>query len=726
MQTLVDTTSAAVTVVPELAPSDSGSRHGMIVVLPVAVLVVAAAVAGPLVSDRAGLAARITASVVVAAFVTAAVVASASSRLGRLGRLLAALSAIGGLAVLSGSILEAHSLGSSVTSGLVSTAKLTQSFALGLLPVAVMHVLVCLPDGTCRLRRVAIGTGYGLGAAVALLTWWAWGNHLGSHLWPFGIETFVVLSFGISASVRRYLLAVGLERRRMQWFGCAALLEVVVLLIAIGLRLLWGWPTVVSLVLEVSALPYAGAVVLAASGRAEDGVERLFSFAVLLTGLTTVIVAIYVLVIVGYGPTMTASDHLVLSLSVIAAVVAAILCVSARSTLIRYAEHVVYGERQAPSSVLRTFGSRLSRAVPMDELILQVAESLHKSLSLQAAEIWLNRAGRLERAASVPNSGASRMMMSSEEQQVIASASPSGRAWVQIWLPALLSGREDALIRVAPATHSGELLGLIVAVRPAGAQSFDSDDDSMLAELARQLGLALHNVALDSALQASLDEVRRQAAELQASRARIVVASDAARRQIERNLHDGAQQHLVALAVNLRLARKLSETDPAASVELLDALGEGLNDAVRELRALAHGIYPPLLVDRGLAEALQSAASRSALLTEVRAEGLARYAPDEEAAVYFCCMEALQNAGKHAGEDATIVVEVREEEGALFFEVCDTGAGFDTGSVSRAGAGFSNMSDRVGAIGGSVTVRSAPGEGTSVSGRLPISQRAAH
>ncbi len=142
----------------------------------------------------------------------------------------------------------------------------------------------------------------------------------------------------------------------------------------------------------------------------------------------------------------------------------------------------------------------------------------------------------------------------------------------------------------------------------------------MLAELARQIGLALHNVALDSALQASLDEVRRQAAELQASRARIVAASDAARRQIERNLHDGAQQHLVALAVNLRLARKLSETDPAASAELLDDLAEGLNDAVRELRALAHGIYPPLLVDRGLAEALQSAASRSPLATEVRAD----------------------------------------------------------------------------------------------------------
>ena len=129
-------------------------------------------------------------------------------------------------------------------------------------------------------------------------------------------------------------------------------------------------------------------------------------------------------------------------------------------------------------------------------------------------------------------------------------------------------------MRVAPTTHSGQVLGLIVAVRPRRRDQFTTDDDTMLTELARQVGLALHNVELDSALQESLDEVRRQADELQASRARIVAASDAARRQIERNLHDGAQQHLVALAVNVRLARQLAETDPEASLEILDQLGE--------------------------------------------------------------------------------------------------------------------------------------------------------
>ena len=177
----------------------------------------------------------------------------------------------------------------------------------------------------------------------------------------------------------------------------------------------------------------------------------------------------------------------------------------------------------------------------------------------------------------------------------------------------------------------------------------------------------------------------------------------------------------MALAVNVRLARRMVETDAAASAEMLDQLGVGIQDAVQELRALAHGIYPPLLVDRGIAEALRSAAGRAALPTEVVADDLGRYSPEEEAAVYFCCMEALQNAGKHAGEGATAILRVWEEPGALLFDAADTGQGFDA-ATKGLGAGFVNMNDRVGAIGGTVTVRSAPGQGTTISGRIPITR----
>ncbi len=361
-----------------------------------------------------------------------------------------------------------------------------------------------------------------------------------------------------------------------------------------------------------------------------------------------------------------------------AAAVAALLYGPARQRLTQYANRIVYGEREAPDTVLRTFGSRLSRAIPMDELLLQVAESLRKTLGLAAAEVWTGSGGRLERTVSVPDVPVRHMTLNDEEATVVARAGVTGTAWVEIWLPSLLEGREDSVVRVAPTTHSGQVLGLIVAVRPPHSDQFTTDDDTMLTELARQVGLALHNVELDSALQESLDEVRRQADELRASRARIVAASDAARRQIERNLHDGAQQHLVALAVNVRLARQLADRDPEASGKILDELGTGIQEAVQELRALAHGIYPPLLIDRGIAEALRSAAGRAALPTQVDAEGLDRYSPERESAVYFCCLEALQNAGKHAGDGATAFVRVWADDANLNFEVRDTGAGFDS------------------------------------------------
>ncbi len=409
-----------------------------------------------------------------------------------------------------------------------------------------------------------------------------------------------------------------------------------------------------------------------------------------------------------------------LALSMAAAAVAALLYGPARQRLTQYANRIVYGEREAPDTVLRTFGSRLSRAIPMDELLLQVAESLRKTLGLAAAEVWTGSGGHLERTVSVPDVPVERLTLNDEEATVVARAGVTGTAWLEIWLPSLLKGREDSIVRVAPTTHSGQVLGLIVAVRPANSDQFTTDDDTMLTELARQVGLALHNVELDSALQESLDEVRRQADELRASRARIVAASDAARRQIERNLHDGAQQHLVALAVNVRLARQLAERDPEASGKILDELGEGIKDAVQELRALAHGIYPPLLIDRGIAEALRSAAGRAALPTEVDAENLERYSPERESAVYFCVMEALQNAGKHAGEGATAFVRVWQDDTNLNFEVRDTGAGFDANGTLANGAGFVNMSDRVGAIGGTVNVHSALGQGTTIGGVIPL------
>ena len=212
--------------------------------------------------------------------------------------------------------------------------------------------------------------------------------------------------------------------------------------------------------------------------------------------------------------------------------------------------------------------------------------------------------------------------------------------------------------------------------------------------------------------------MQRKNAELQQSRARIVASGDAERRKIERNLHDGAQQHLVALAVKLRLIQRLSEADPQQALSMLEDARNDVLATVEEVRALAHGIYPPLLMDRGLPEALQAAAGRASLPTTVSAAGIGRYGQEVEAAVYFCCLEALQNAGKHAGDGASAQVTIAVEGDELRFEVRDDGAGFDLATGVR-GHGFVNMADRLGAIGGSVEVWSAPGAGTRITGRVP-------
>jgi signal transduction histidine kinase len=623
----------------------------------------------------------------------------------------------GAAAVLGAALAARPSLGS----GAHDAAAALRALAVALLPAIGLQLALGLPDGALRTRArrgVAIaGYAAGLGLAAYLFS-----ERPRVPLFPLTVAVSIAAVAGLVGYVARCRGArSAAERARLQWVAWAVVVAAAVSLLVVVLNALVSWPDAIRAIAVATTMLVPVSLALGASGPRAMRIDRLLVHTITLTGLVGLVSGSYLVIVLGLGRAPTGSEKTLLGLSMFAAAFAALLWVPARERLTDLATRRVYGERHAPDEVIRTFGSRLTRALPLDELLLQLAESLKATMNLDVAEIWTRGDRGLERAASVPERGPAAILVGTEEEMVvIARAGVSGPAWAQVWMPALVQGIDEPVLRVAPITNSGELLGIIVVRRAEGGLAFDEADDQALTELARHVGLALHNVNLDSALQESLASVRRQADELRASRARIVEATDTERRRIERDLHDGAQQHLVALAVGVRLARQIADTDPEQAKSMLDQLGADLQEAVQELRNLAHGIYPPLLMDRGLPDALRAAAGRAALGTEVEADGIGRYPQAVEAAVYFCCLEALQNAGKHAGEHARATVTVREVAGALVFEIADDGAGFDMSSGAQRGHGFVNMNDRVGAFGGSVTVDAAPGRGTHISGRIPL------
>jgi signal transduction histidine kinase len=264
--------------------------------------------------------------------------------------------------------------------------------------------------------------------------------------------------------------------------------------------------------------------------------------------------------------------------------------------------------------------------------------------------------------------------------------------------------------RMVAVQHQGELLGALSVTKRAG-EALTPVEENLVAHLAGQAGLVLKNVGLTADLQARL-------AELRASRQRLVSAQDEERRRLERNLHDGAQQHLVAIKVKLGLVEMLAARDPEKARATLIQLKGDADEALETLRDLARGIYPPLLADKGLPAALESQARKATVPVTVEADGVGRYPQEIEAAVYFCCLEALQNLQKYAGE-AHAVVRLHADDGRLRFEVDDDGVGFDV-ATTKKGSGLTNMVDRLDALGGNVEVISSPGRGTTLRGWLPV------
>lgn len=601
---------------------------------------------------------------------------------------------------------------------LVAVADLAQPVGASVVVALALHLLLALPEGRLGTgsRRNIARLGY---VAAAVVGFSAWRSGAGTESLALFLFAGAAFAAGMVAANRRYHQSRGLVRQQLQWLGVALALVAETALLVVALRFLVAWPPAAPEVVASSLCLVPLALMAASSPRWLGLVDRLLGHAVSLAALSGLIVGVYLVVVVGLGRVPTTDERSILVLSMIAAGVSAALYVPARERLSQFVDRLVYGEGVEPTHALDTFGARMTRALPMDELLLQLVELLHRHLGLAAAEVWTGAGGLLERAASVPERGPAQVRLGDKELPVVTRAGVSARRWASVWLPSLVEGRGDVPLRVVPMTHSGELFGLIVVERHAGDEDFTEEHDRVLTELARQVGLALKNTELDTALQASLAELETKAVELQESRARIVATGDAERRKIERNLHDGAQQHLVALAVKLRMIQQLGQRDAEPALAMLDEARQDVQATVEALRTLAHGIYPPLLVDKGLPEALQAAAARAPLATAVTVDSVGRYPTELEAAVYFCCLEALQNAGKHAGSGARVVIDLRERDGMLLFEVADDGAGFDLAAVG-GGHGLANMADRLGAMGGAVELWSAPGQGTRVSGRVPL------
>jgi signal transduction histidine kinase len=348
----------------------------------------------------------------------------------------------------------------------------------------------------------------------------------------------------------------------------------------------------------------------------------------------------------------------------------------------RFADRIVYGERSTPYEVLSDFADRVGGTYSVDDVLPRMAQLLGEATGARTARVWLRIGSEVRVEASWPPEA----------------GSPSAVAVRADALPDF--GLDEAF----EVKHQGELLGALT-VSPAADDPMNPTKEKLIRDMAAQAGLVLRNVRL-------MEDLRE-------SRRRIVSAQDERARALERNIHDGAQQQLVALSVQLRLAEGMVDRDPGKARELLADLQARTVETLEDLRDLARGIYPPLLADKGLPAALEAQARKSPLPVTVHPDGVGRYGPDVESAVYFCCLEALNNVAKYA-DAAKVEIRLAHADGQLRFEVTDDGRGFET-SGSGHGTGLQGMADRLDAIGGMFEIRSAPQRGTTISGRIPAS-----
>jgi signal transduction histidine kinase len=412
-----------------------------------------------------------------------------------------------------------------------------------------------------------------------------------------------------------------------------------------------------------------------------------------LLGMALFVTAVYVVVVRGGGALIGSTDSPSLALSVLATAIVALGFQPVRRRLRPIAARLVRGERTAPYEVMTRFLDEVSGGYATDEVPARMARVLADGTGARYAQVWLCLGGAPTLAATWPPEATA----AGSDPPPDAADPPAGR-------------------RALAVRHADEELGILV-VQERDRQPLTPVEEQLFTGLAAQAGLVLRSVRLRAELAVRLKESTQRARELSASRERIIAAQDEERRRLERNIHDGAQQHLVALAVNLRLARTLIARSSERLPAVLTDLTRAAEDTIDTLSDLSRGIYPRALSEKGLAAALQIAVAAGSVPVDLTVEDMPRPRPDIEAALYFCCLEALQNAAKHAGATRAVVRLSLTAEG-LELAIADDGKGFSPSAVGP-GSGLVNMRDRAESVGGRLRVDSRPGRGTEIELRVP-------
>jgi signal transduction histidine kinase len=511
------------------------------------------------------------------------------------------------------------------------------------------------------------------------------------------LATVIVAAAFVSLAVR-YRSGGHEVRQQIKWIALAAVTVAgcqAVALLAVAITGDASNPVAVTAYVVIPAIVLFGIPAIITLAILKHGlyqIDVIINRAVQYGLLSATLTGVYAGIVVGIGTLAGYAGGP--ALTVAAAVAIAVLFQPVRQRARLVANRLVYGQRATPYQVLADFAEDMAGQLDFDTALDRMASILAGATGAVRVEIWVRVGAQLRPQVIWPR----------------GAAPPTAVPLIDgAGLPLFELATRAVVVR-----HGDELLGALVIQKPRN-EPVTAAEDKLLAHLASQAGLVLRNVRLTAELQATIDDLR-------ASRRRLVKAQDEERQRIERNLHDGAQQQLVALMIQLSLLED-SAGDPSEVRQVTDQLRAGLRAALDDLRALARGIYPPLLADQGLGPALRAQAGRAPLLVQVETDGIGRYSRDAEATVYFCILEALQNTAKYARASQTTVA-LSCPGSHLEFTVTDDGTGFDTATASH-GTGLQGMADRLAAAGGTLRINSAPGNGTTISGRLPVSELAA-